>query len=204
MKKVLLIDDQRAVRDLLRNFLINKRCYDIVGEVELGLDALRVCIESQPDMVIFDPVLPDISPSQLIAKIRQPSPAIRMLAFTREIHPNLASAIISGGANGLILKSSRLEVLRSAINVVSAGGCYYDPSVEVLLENNAGKNHLTEREVLVLRLVAEGFSTKEIGATMGISIKTAEKYRERIMSKVNVHDAVNLTRYALRNGLAAL
>lgn len=203
-KRVLLLDDQCGVRDLLRAFLTSRRCYEIIGEVEAGKAALSVCFEHKPDLVILDLVLTDIAPSQLISRIREISPAIRVLAFSRWIHANLAQEVISAGAHGLILKASRLEVLRTAINVVCAGGCYYDPSVEAFLTNGHSRINLTDRETLVLRLIAEGFATKQIGSMMAISVKTAEKYRERIMCKLNVHDAVNLTRYAIRNGLATL
>jgi DNA-binding NarL/FixJ family response regulator len=107
--------------------------------------------------------------------------------------------------HGVVAAQSPLPALITAINVLLEGGRYFDRFTESLFHAPSDTTAaLSRREKEVLRLVAEGFSTKEIASELGICVKTAEKFRERIMTKLNLHDAVKLTRYAIRTGISSL
>ncbi len=147
----------------------------------------------------------DLAPRELIIRLRKLESETRILVYSRWLHPDLSRSLIAAGVHGIIFKEDSLDSLCQAIQSVMGGGFHFSPAIELpLLEDKKGTPSLTEREQQALCLIAEGFSTKEMADVLGISVKTAEKYRERMMSKLNLHDAVRLTHYAIRNGLVAL
>ena len=206
LKKVFLIDDQVSVRELLRLFI--SQCLpecQVAGEASTAAEAHLALGDLHPDVVIADVFLPDMAAVPFFTAMHEYHPAARMVAFCRWIEPPIARRLISVGVNGIALKDERLDNLRTAIRAVLSGGCYVPAALEQsLYAQLQGQKHLTDRETQVIQLIAEGFATKEVGDKLSISVKTAEKYREKSMAKLGVHDVVHLTRYAIRHGLAAL
>lgn len=205
-KKVFLIDDQISVRELLQLFISQSMPECVVaGEARTAAEGLPALKAVRPDVVIGDVFLPDVAAVPFFAGLHENFPTTRLVAFCRWIDPAMARRLLSVGVNGFALKEERLARLRDAILAVLNGGCYVPESLEAsLYAQLQGQKHLTDRETEVLQLIAEGFATKEVGDKLSISVKTAEKYREKIMAKLGVHDVVHLTRYAIRHGLAAL
>ena len=160
---------------------------------------------TRPDLIVADVFLPDMAAVPFFDGLHQHHPNSRLVAFCRWIEPSIAHRLLLAGVNGIALKEERLDHLRMAIRAVLSGGCYVPASLEQsLYAQLQGQRHLTERETEVLQLIAEGFATKEVGDKLSISVKTAEKHREKIMTKLGMHDVVQLTRYAIRHGIAAL
>ncbi len=203
--RVLILDDQYAMCDLLRLFLkAEMDGYEIAGQTSSAEEALNLSCRQAPDIVLFDVCFNDLPPLTFIERLKESAPRARLLVFSRWSHPDFTRAFISAGVHGLIFKHEPLQTVRHALNALSSGGMYFSSSIE---ENrraaNGGRGALTEREKSALCLIAEGHSTKEMASVLNISVKTAEKYRERIMGKLDLHDAVQLTHFAIRNGLVA-
>lgn len=204
--KVVIADRERAVCGLLVSYLSgNGKNLEIAGLAHSGRETLALCRSASPALLILDTSFDDVVPASLVREIRGACPDVRIIAFTRWMETEAVRRMIEAGIHGIVFKESPLDVLAFAIAGVSEGGCYFDSHVGSLLQpGRDAKGQLSEREAEVLRLIAEGFLTKEIAASLSLSIKTVEKYRERVMSKLNLHDVVKLTHYAIRNGLVAL
>ena len=206
VKKIFLIDDQVSVRELLRLFI--SQCMpgcEVAGEARTAAEAHPLMEATHPSVVIADVFLPDMAAVPFFSGLHEHHPATRLVAFCRWIEPTIARRLISAGVNGIALKEESLENLRTAIHAVLQGGCYMPAALEQsLYAQLQGQKYLTPRETEVLQLIAEGFATKEVGDKLSISVKTAEKYREKIMAKLGLHDVVHLTRYAIRHGIAVL
>lgn len=206
VRTLVLADDQIAVRELLKEYLEFKMpdCR-VVGEASAGREALELMARTQPSAIVADVFFQDLAPLDFLDNCRASFSGIRIIAFCRWGQITMARKLIAAGAHGIVAKGDSIEVLQSAILAVLQGGYYLAPAIEEALyqEKREGAG-LTDRELSVLKLIAEGCPTKEVGTKLEISTKTAEKYRERIMQKLHLHDVVSLTRYAIRNGLAAL
>lgn len=199
--QVMLGDDQLAVRGLLRHFL-EAGDYQVVGECTGGAEMIALCAACRVDVLILDLGMQDLAFCQLVEDLKVHSPLTRILVFSRWMHPFLVRNCIVAGVHGIVFKNDSLGTLYQAVQIVSQGGMYFSPTVEQY--RNAGVHQLlTDREQLALCLIAQGYSTKEMAVSMEISNKTAEKYRERIMNKLGLHDAVKLTHYAIQAGLVA-
>jgi DNA-binding NarL/FixJ family response regulator len=205
-RKVFLADDQIAIRQLVKIFLTQHMpdC-EVVGEASSATEALARMQLVQPEVVVADVFFHDLSAVDFLEKCRAMASPSRMVVFCRWGDTGVARKLLAAGANAVVAKDDSLEILQIALSAVLGGGYYLAPSVEAALYRDRDEGAaLTDRELLVLRLIAEGCQTKEVGSKLEISVKTAEKYRERIMQKLRVHDVVSLTRYAIRHGIAAL
>ena len=205
-RKVFLADDQIAIRELVKLFLTHHmpEC-EVAGEASSATEAIARMQLVQPEVVVADVFFHDLSAVDFLESCRARLPQARLVAFCRWGDTGVARKLLAAGANAVVAKDDSLEILRIAISAVLGGGYFLAPSVEAALYRDRDEGAaLTDRELLVLRLIAEGCQTKEVGSKLEISVKTAEKYRERIMQKLHVHDVVSLTRYAIRNGIAAL
>ena len=203
---VMLVDDQRSVRELLSIYLKGERpAFQIREEAKNGQEALEQMAVSHPSIIIADVFLPDMPALDFLGQARQIDPDTAIIAFCRWINKDMAVSLIGAGVRGVVLKDQSLDSLLAAISVVQSGGCYMPAAFQAfVMGGRQASNSLTEREATALRLIAEGLATKQMGDRMNISVKTAEKYRERIMSKLRLHDVVSLTRYAIRHGFATL
>jgi DNA-binding NarL/FixJ family response regulator len=201
---VVLVDDQRAVCELLSGYLARDGC-QVVGEARTGQDGLEKIVSLLPQIVIIDVVLPDMPVMEFLKRLRESAVNTSVIAFCRWINEDAAINLISSHVRGIVMKDQPLDALRAAMSAVSNGACYLPAALEAAIcRGRQTGTTLTEREATALRLIAEGFATKQVGDHMNISVKTAEKYRERIMAKLRLHDVVSLTRYAIRHGFATL
>ena len=204
--KVLIVDDQAAIAGLLA-FLLNREFpgFEVLGECTSAQEALRLSASAKPDLLIMDACCRK-PPLGFIRELKAIAPQVRILVLSRWDLPDFARAFLEAGVHGFVYKREPLKVLHGAICMVGMGGSYFSPGVELLRQPAAariGAGRLTERERFALCLIAEGHSTKEMATVLNVSVKTAEKYRERIMSKLGLHDAVQVTRFAIRHGLVA-
>ncbi|WP_309398809.1 response regulator transcription factor [Cerasicoccus maritimus] len=208
MKRVVIIEDQTILREFTRALVENCPMLELVGETGDGLKGYEITRELKPDMLILDVILPGLNGISLMRRLHKEQPALHVLGFSSFQNKMLVKQMIEAGARGLVQKTESLEILETAINKVAEGQSYFSPKVaeimrEIMIhpDQSFSLDDLTNREVEILKLIAESFSNKEIAQKLSISVKTAETHRNRIIAKLNIHDAPGLTRFAIANGL---
>ena len=210
--RVVLADDHGVVRDLLRSQLTRlEPCrFAVIGEATNGQDAIDVCRRTRPDLLLLDMMLPGLHGVEVMRSLQSDLPQLRVLFFSGSKHEAKIREAFLYGAAGFVGKERPWQTVLEALTLVAQGGKYYDPSVAHLLDSRTRTTHqlssasLTAREREVAQLIAEGGSTKEIAARLGLSFKTIDKHRTRMMEKLHLHDAVAVTRYAISAGMVAL
>lgn len=212
--RLLLVDDHEIVRAGLRMLLQAEEDMEVVGEASGGAEAVRLVAELLPDVVVMDISMPGISGIEATRQIKKAHPQVALLALTMYEDEAYFFQMLAAGACGYIPKRAAADDLVTAIRVVSRGYTFLYPSVARLLVedlaqrrdlgNDRRRSPLTPREEEVLKLIAEGYSSREIAETLVISCKTVERHRENIMHKLNLHNRVALVRYAIDKGLISL
>jgi DNA-binding NarL/FixJ family response regulator len=204
--RVVLADDHPVVRQGLKMLLERER-FQVVGEASDGLEVIGLAETHHPDVVVLDLAMPGlngISAARDIARVAPRAKIILLTMYTEEHHVLEA---LRAGVKGCVSKTQAAEHLLQAIREVSAGGVYLSPSVSgavvqaYLSKTDPPPDPLTNRERQVLQLIAEGKTTKEIAVILGVSAKTAETHRTKLMEKLDIHSTAGLVRYAIRRGL---
>jgi len=210
--RLLLVDDHEVVRSGLRMLLDSEQDVQIVGEAGTAEEALRAVQELEPDVVLMDIGLPDLSGIEAATRIREIRPQIAVVALTIHEDKEYFFRMLDAGASGYVPKRAAPEELLTAIRAAAKGEVYLYPSLATLLvKDYMGQdpddrearmlNGLTERELEVLGHLADGASNSEIGDTLQISPKTVARHRENIMRKLNLHSRTELVKYAIRKGI---
>ncbi len=204
--RVLLADDHPIVLQGLRA-LVDQAGHEVIGEATNGHDAVRMAEQLRPDLAIMDIGMPLLNGVDAARQIMKASGSTRTILLS--VHDELPYVVESlrAGVTGYLVKTRTAEDLVQAIREVSRGGVYLSPSIsrEATMACLSGRDNpeveLSPREREVLQLVAEGKTTKEAAVLLGISVKTAESHRARIMEKLDLHGTAELVRYAIRQGL---
>lgn len=204
--KVVVIDGFVAVRQMVSLVLSQSPGFLVVGEAASGLDALQMVGSLEPQMVILDLVLPEMSGLELLKSLRRSHRRIRTLVFSGTENVELAAAALRELPHGYVHKRDSLSAFRTGIQAVSAGGTYFTPFATDLLESRvllpvSRKDCLSARERTVLQMVAEGANSKEIAGRLNLSPKTVEHYRSKVLQKLNLRTGTALARYAIGQGL---
>jgi DNA-binding NarL/FixJ family response regulator len=209
MLRILLVDDHKVVRLGLRTLLDSESDLQVVGEAGNAAEAIQLAGQLQPEVVLLDVRLPDRSGIAACQKIRQQWPKVQVLMLTSFADENLVLEAISAGAAGYVLKQLDTTDLLKAIRAVGQGEAVLDPAVthQVLQqlrqaqhEAEAGAfRNLSEREVEVLSLVAEGKTNAEIGETLMLSEKTIRNHVSAILEKLNLTNRIEAATYAVRH-----
>ncbi len=203
--RVLLADDHASIRQMLAFILPREGPYEIVGEVSTGAEAIELFRELQPRLVVLDLHLPEVSGVQVVRQIRRESRETRMLVYSGTTSQALIAEAMSERPHGFVHKEDTLQVFREALRAVSAGSSYYTQMAVETTDpaKQSAVSLLTEREREVLRLVADGQTTKEIADILGMAAKTVETHRSNLCAKLDIHDIATLTRFAVRHGLVS-
>jgi DNA-binding NarL/FixJ family response regulator len=211
---VVLVDDHRIVREGLRLVLQKEPDLLVVGEASGVRDTLQCVRQAQPDVVVMDLHLPDGSGIDAARSILAERPQTRVLILSADSDLDQVRAALRAGVRGYLLKDAAGDELVRAVRAVLANQVYLCPAVTaVLVEDftgnsrrpvSAGKPPLSERELQVLKLVVEGLRNKEMAVRLGVSVKTVETYRSRLMRKLGRASTAELVRSAVREGLAVL
>ena len=210
--RLLLVDDHAVVRTGLRMMLEGEKDMEIVGEAENASEALNQISLLEPQVVLMDIGLPDMSGIEATRQIKQLAPETAIVALTIHEDEEYFFKMLDAGASGYVPKRAAPEELIKAIRVTAQGEVYLFPSLAKLLvsdyltQSNQPKNQatldgLTPREYEVLTLLADGSSNVEIGEQLSISPKTVSRHRENIMGKLNLHSRAELVKYAIRKGI---
>jgi len=205
--RLLLVDDHAVVREGLRALLGSDSRFEVVGEAADGLTALSAVERLHPDIVIVDVSLPGMNGTQVTRKLKAMMPDVRLLALTVHEEGGYLRSLMDAGASGYVLKRSAASELLRALEVVGEGGTYLDSSIASQLVGKLSRKStqtspaaLSEREQEVVKLVAHGYSNKEIAAKLDVSVKTVETYRYRATEKLGLRSRADLVRYALDQG----
>lgn len=206
--RILIADDHKVVRQGLRMFLTLDPDLEVVGEAENGRMALEMARALQPDVVLMDLIMPEMTGVEATAAIRQELPDTEVIAVTSVLEDNSVIGAIRAGAIGYLLKDVEADELVRAIKAAGAGQVQLSPkaAARLMKEVRAPENPepLTERETEVLRLLAQGFSNKEIAQQLVIGEKTVKTHVSNILSKLNVVSRTQAALYAARIGLVKL
>jgi two-component system, NarL family, response regulator NreC len=210
MTRVLIADDHAIVRAGLRALLVEAAAFDLVGEAVGGYEAIELVEKTSPDVLILDLSMPDLDGISVTRKIKPQFPDLKILILTLHEDEALLKEAIKAGAAGYILKRAAEAELISAIRVILRGDLYVDPSmvrslIEATPQSQVGQEYfdepLTPRETEVLRLIVGGYTNRQIGQELNISIRTVEGHRSNISDKLGLHSRVELVRYARQHGL---
>jgi DNA-binding NarL/FixJ family response regulator len=204
--RVMVADDHPVVRQGMK-FLLDREGFSVVAEAADGREALRKVEEIHPEVALLDLSMPGLNGLDAAREIMQISPGTRTIILTQHSEGQYILAALRAGVHGYVLKSQAASDLVQAIRDVHRGRLYLSPAISNVVigayreRGGPDKEPLTPREREVLQLVAEGKSTKQVGELLGITAKTAESHRSRLMLKLGIHEVAGLVRYAVRRGL---
>ena len=213
MKKlrILIADDHGLVRHGARAVLNSQRGWQVVGEAANGPEAVQKAIQLKPDVAVVDIGMPELDGIQVARQIRQTLPDTQVLVLTMHESDQMVRRALDAGARGYLLKSDLTECLARAVRAVSEGKRFLTPKVSDIVlegflkskspyqqEERAGAR-ISPRELEIIRLLAAGKSNKEVGAQLGIAIRTVETHRANILLKLGLHSLADLIHYAIRH-----
>ena len=204
--RVLIADDHAIVRQGFRA-LLEREGFEVVAEATDGQEAVLLAQELRPDIAVLDLTMPLMNGLEAGREIQHHHPETRTVLLTMHTEEHHIAAALRAGIRAYVLKTQAADDLVQAIRAVIRREIYLSPGVSTLVVDaylsgqQAPGDPLAPRERQVLQLVAEGKRSKEIAAVLGLSVKTAESYRTRIMEKLDIHHTAGLVRYAIRQGL---
>lgn len=212
--KIVIAEDQKILREGLKSLLSSSDDFEVVGEAEDGLNAVRCVEKFTPELLLLDLSMPKMSGISAIKEIKSQSTETKILVLTVHESEEYILEVFKSGADGYCLKDASHSELLVAIKSVLSGKRYISPGIsgKVLegylddretLKSSSSWDSLTQREREILKLVGEGYKNKEIADYLCISAKTVEKHRSNIMEKLDLHTASALTAYAIQKGLVA-
>lgn len=202
--RIVLADDQLLVRAGIRALLETLPGYAVAAECADGHTALAEVERHLPDVVLLDIAMPGPSGIEIARMLRQRDPTVRILILSSIDRQEVVEQALEAGVNGYLLKDFVLDELQQALSAVLADEAFLSPKISDFTRSTVSADELlTPRQTEILRLVANGRTTKEIGRALGISPKTVEFHRARLMQRIGVHDVTGLTRYAVQHGLVS-
>lgn len=207
MIKLMIVDDQRLVRDGIALLLNNLPNMQVIAKASNGEEAIKLAKEKIPDVILMDINMPGIGGIYATHKILASNPNIKIIALTIYVNEPFPASILKAGAKGYLTKGTSLEKMIEAIHAVVAGETYLDPEVAQQLalksmsRSSSPFDSLSIREFTIMMMVAKGEKIKAISKKLCISPKTVNTYRYRLYKKLNVKNNVELTIFAIEQGL---
>jgi DNA-binding NarL/FixJ family response regulator len=208
--RIFLADDHMVVREGLKTLINAQADMSVIGEADDGQTAVQQAQASQPHIVIMDITMPELNGIQATAQLKRACPDVKVVALSVHEDTSYLRQLLAAGASGYVLKHVAAEVLIQAIRLVAAGGVYLDPALAghviaryVRVPAAASELlgvELSERETEVAQRIAQGYSNREIGTQLNLSVKTVETYRARALEKLGLESRAALVRYALEHG----
>jgi two-component system response regulator NreC len=204
--RIVLADDHVLVRQGLKS-LLEREHFQVMAEASDGQEAVRLIETHHPDIAILDISMPTLNGIDAARGLSRAAPKTKVILLTQHEEEQYIHEALEAGVKGYVLKSQVANDLIQAIRQVCRGEFYLSPGISrAVMEAYRNKSErladpLTVRERQVLQLIAEGKSTKDTASVLGISVKTAESHRMRLMQKLNIHETASLVRYAVRRGL---
>lgn len=209
--RILVVDDHALMRSTLAAWLTADGGFEVIGEAADGGDAIHQAILHRPQIVLFDIDMPGLSCFEAAKTIRTRVPETKIVFLSAFAHDNYIEQALACEARGYLTKGQSPQTISESVRVVADGGTSFAPEVQsrlvidsdgVRLGSSMTRNSLlTPRELEVLKYLASGLSKKEIAATMHLSVKTVDNHSTSLMTKLDIHDRVDLARYAIREGI---
>jgi DNA-binding NarL/FixJ family response regulator len=209
--RVLVADDHTLVRQGLVSLLVESGECEVVAEAADGMEAVEKARASRPEVAVIDLTMPRLSGLEAVRRIHEEMPQVRILALTVHEEEEYVLPVVRAGASGYLVKDSAVAELLAAVRALHAGQGYFGPQAARVLAEQYRQpativdpyGSLSPREREVFHLVIAGRTTKEVAHNLGISAKTADNHRCRLMEKLHVHNTAELVRYAAIRGLLA-
>ncbi|MCA1576170.1 MAG: response regulator transcription factor [Acidobacteria bacterium] len=208
--RIFLADDHAILREGLKSLINTQPDMTVIGETDNGRTAWLEAKALKPDVVLMDISMPDLNGAKATEWLKRDCPQTKVLALTVHSDQGYLRQLLKAGASGYVLKRAAVQELVQAIRAVAAGGTYLDPTMASGLlggyvrkqrsEEGPAPGDLSERETEVLRLLARGYSNKEIAFRLDLSVRTVETYKVRLMGKLNFRSRAEVVRYALLQG----
>jgi DNA-binding NarL/FixJ family response regulator len=211
--RVLLADDHKLVRAGIRSLLARLPDVEVIAEASDGREAIQLVEKNEPQIVLMDLAMPELNGLEATQHLTKTFPNVRVIILSIYADEEHVYQALCAGAAGYLLKGAATEELELAIRSVARGETYLSPPVsrpvinEYIRRTNAGLNsreRLSPRQTQILKLIAEGKTTKQVALALAISVKTVETHRSALMMRVGVRDVAGLVRYAVRIGLVDL
>lgn len=210
--RILVVDDHPVVRRGLVSCLAEHSRLEVAGEASDGEEAVRKAIELRPDLMLVDINMPRMDGLQVTEALQRAAPRVRVVILSIHNKPEYVQRVMKAGARGYVLKDTAPEELIRILELIHSGEVFFSPEVAQTALNQlvsprgktSGATQLSRREREVLMLVARGQANKEIASELGVSVRTVETHRERVMHKLNLHSVAALTRFAIAQGLIPL
>lgn len=210
--RVFIADDHAVLRAGLRMLIEAQPDMQVVGEAEDGEEAVRRMLSLHPDVALIDVNMPKLDGLETIRQLKAAAPRVWALVLSMYDDEGYLRRALEDGASGYVLKKAADTEVMAAIRAVARGEVYVYPSLTHLLVNrylgrpkepqpSPSSEELSEREMEVLKLLAAGYTSQQVGNQLALSAKTVETYKARVMEKLNLQSRVDLVRYALRHGL---
>ena len=225
-KRLVIIEDNTVFRKMLSIALARVRGVLMGAAFDCGKEGLEYCLRTKPDLLVVDLFLPDLHGLEIVREVRARLPMTRILVLTGHPDGDMPARLVAQGVQGFVDKAAPLSYIMQAMESLIEGGMFYATHVPpksasssaqaALPKAVAGVRNdleafsleavkvLSAREIEVARLVAEGFSSKELAARLGLSVRTVEKHRANIMEKIGVHEVASLVRWCLQSGLVKI
>jgi DNA-binding NarL/FixJ family response regulator len=210
--RILVADDHTLLRAGLIKLIESMPAVEVVGQASDGTEVLEVAALCLPDVVLLDIAMPKLNGLDTCAALVKAHASIKVIMLSMHQEQQYVRKALQNGAAGYLLKDSAPDELGVAIHAVTLGKIYMSPVLEKsmlgslvqgLTAGESEKGEITPRQREVLKLVAEGLSTKEIARAMDLSVKTIDSHRTNLMNQLNIHDLAGLVRYAIRNGITS-
>lgn len=204
--RTVLIEDQELLRNVLVKTLEMNPHFEVLGDCADGKSGQTLCLEARPDLVVTDVDMPEMDGITMAQRLLKALPAVRILALTNLKDPFTINRLREVGVHGYVEKDQPLDILEEAMRRVASGGHYYtaivqEVSSQLAQDPVAFSKILSRREQDVVRLVVQGFTSKEIAKTLKLHPRSVETHRYRIMKKLELKNVVDLVAYAERHGL---
>ncbi|WP_427911336.1 response regulator [Ramlibacter sp. MMS24-I3-19] len=202
--RVILVDDHELVRSGLAALLAQVPDMRVVAEARDGASLLALLEHTRAEVLVCDIGMPGMDGLETIERVHSQWPELRILVLSMEDSPQVARRALGNGASGYVVKNAASSELQEAIRATMAGLRYLSPVITRSLlvpPSGAAQEQLTTRQLEILTLIAEGCTSREIGIRLGLSHKTVDVHRLRIMDRLGIRDVASLTRYALRHRL---
>lgn len=211
--RILLTDDHRLLRQGLSSLLENQG-FEVTGEAEDGRTAVKLAKKLQPDAAIIDISMPGLNGIDATKQIRHACPEVKVVVLSMRSDSRAVLESFAAGASAYLLKEAAFEEVAVALNVVLQGKTYLSPAIAHVVVRNSVEHWsaiprpmrrgIAGREREILQLLAEGRTSREMAASLYVSMKTIETHRKQIMDKLNLHSIAELTKYAIREGVTSL
>jgi len=209
--KVILSDDHKLFRDGIKSLLRSENDIQVIAEVSDGDEVIKIIKDNIPDIVITDISMPRMNGIELTRMLSEKYPSVHVLIISMHLNESYILESVKSGARGYLPKDSNPQELIKAIRIIHAGGTYFNQEItgiamsgfaEKSKQNDKKKQlleHLTEREIEIIRLVAEGMMNKEISDYLSISIRTVDNHKSNILRKLNLKTSIDIVKYAIKH-----